>query len=167
MDWGGPKSHFPAEIWCFVVFDGLPRTRKKKKRKKNRLCHGGIELEDGVYAVIENAFYTKTQSIDLADDDEQPQQEHNREMKSRLFVPIEKELSSAGRNGQGRKRRFLLADTEAFLDPMMVIPDIGGHKGLRYFQIKPRSKWVVQFEEWLEEPVPAQYLANKEGIFND
>ena len=167
VDWGGDDSHFPAEIWCFVVLDGLPVPKKKNKKNNKVLHHGGIELQDGVYAVVENAYFTETQSINLANDDDQPAAPQHQEMKARLFVPIEKELSSAGQNGRGRKRRFFLADTEAFLDPMMVIPDIGGRKGLRYFQIKPRSQWVLQFEEWLEEPFPADYLVNKEGIFAD
>ena len=48
-------------------------------------------------------------------------------------------------------RKFFLADTEAFVEPVAVVPDIGGDPN-RYLVVKSRSKWVKEFIAWLEAP---------------
>ena len=45
-----------------------------------------------------------------------------------------------------------LADVEAFADPLCVIPDIGAKPGCKYFQVRPRSAWVREFIDWIEDP---------------
>ena len=49
------------------------------------------------------------------------------------------------------ERQFYLADTEAFVEPCTVVPDIGGAPN-RYFYVKSQTKWVDEFVAWLEAP---------------
>ena len=49
------------------------------------------------------------------------------------------------------KLSFFLAEVEAFEDPMVVIPDIGGPPNA-YFVCKNREEWRDDFVEWLREP---------------
>ena len=54
-------------------------------------------------------------------------------------------------NGRVTKLKFYLADTEAFLAPLAVIPNIGGPAN-SYFIVDNRQVWKEGFEEWLECP---------------
>lgn len=45
-----------------------------------------------------------------------------------------------------------MADVEAFLQPITVIPDIGNENKLRYLQVKARNEWAASFTKWLEDP---------------
>ena len=45
-----------------------------------------------------------------------------------------------------------MADVEAFLQPITVIPDIGSENKLRYFQVKARNEWAGTFIKWVEQP---------------
>ena len=166
VDWGGEDSKFPAEIWGFVILQGLPKESRRSASDKLLLHHGDIDLEDGHYAVIESAFFTETQAITFDRHGNQEPQSNIREMKSTLFEPIEKELASSQMTSdRGRRRKFYLADVEAFIDPLMVIPNVGNRKGLQYLQIKPRSQWVRVFEEWLDKEDPTACTNNKQGNF--
>jgi hypothetical protein len=70
---------------------------------------------------------------------------------SDIFVPYEKEVASH-KNGVVTGRNLYLADVNAFVSPLCMIPDIGGKTGNKYFQVKPRSAWVSEFVAWLEDP---------------
>ena len=48
-------------------------------------------------------------------------------------------------------RTFYLANTEAFIAPCCVIPNIGGRENA-YFQVKARTEWSKMFVEWLKAP---------------
>ena len=67
-----------------------------------------------------------------------------------LMVPILKDTVLNG-DGEVDKRTFFLADTEAFLDPCCVIPDIGG-PSCKYFVVQPRNQWAERFEKWANLP---------------
>ena len=127
VDWVG-YGHVPCHIWCFVVLKGMPSGR-------NRLEYGGIPLCDGTFAVVE--------STNFVDNGEE-------EMDTSLMVPISKE-AVLDEGGELSQRSFFLADTEAFLDPCCVIPDIGG-PSCRYFVVRPRNQWAERFEKWVNLP---------------
>jgi len=46
---------------------------------------------------------------------------------------------------------FYLADVEAFHEPAIVVPDIGGPEN-GYLVFKNRSEWCSSFESWLDSP---------------
>ena len=129
FDWG-THGRLPAEIWCFVDFSGLPDNFSGKYAHS---C-----FQKGVYAVVESAHF-----------DCNPGGSPN--TKSELFVPLIKEVESIDQDGNIHQRRFYLADVEAIVAPLCVVPDIGEHK-FRYLQLKPRKQWAGQFADWLMRP---------------
>ena len=129
VDWGAGYGNLPCQIHCFVVLENLPMDVLQ-------LQHGGIRLKNGVYAVVE--------STELEDDDVELK-------KSDLFVPYIKHVDGIDENGEVIARCFYLADTEAFVEPCAVIPDIGGQPN-RYFHVKGREHWTKEFSLWLKAP---------------
>ena len=134
INWGDPDEggygDLPCQIWCFVMVEGL--NEKLEDGEQGPKC-GGIHLEDGTYAVVETGKWdADLHEITMSD----------------LFQPFFKVLG----NGP-KKRRFWLADVDAIVDPMCVVPDIGckGNRN-RYFHVKPRSDWAELFIGWLEDP---------------
>ena len=128
VDWVG-YGPLPSRIWCFVKLSNLPKN----------LEYGGIKLQDGVYAVVEVANYEH--------EAEAPDQQG---YLSDLFIPLRLELESEDLDGE-LTRRFYLANTDAFKEPVAVVPDIGGPPN-RYFLVKSRSKWCKEFCAWLQAP---------------
>ena len=47
--------------------------------------------------------------------------------------------------------KFYLADVEAIVEPIAVIPDLGGEPN-NCFVLRERKHWSRDFERWLEEP---------------
>lgn len=131
MDWAlvdwGQEGVCPSHIWCFVEIPEIPL---------NTYEHGGVKLKQGVYAVTEVAHYSDV-------DDEG----HN----SDLFTPLELLVNSRLVQGveEVEGRQFWMADTEAFVGPCCVIPDIGGDPNA-YFQVKNRDLWAKEFVCWLQ-----------------
>ena len=126
VDWGAGWGRLPCHIWCFVVINEEPGRR--------RLKYGGIALEAGTYAVVETTELEENQ-VELG--------------KSDLMMPIRKDID-LNEDGSVARRRFYLADTEAFLDPCCTIPDIGGPPN-RYFVVKPRNQWANDFIRWVRD----------------
>ena len=56
---------------------------------------------------------------------------------------------------------FYLADVEAFVEPVAVVPDIGGPPN-RYFAVKARAEWAADFELFLEDD-HEEYNDEEEG----
>ena len=135
VDWGGGYGVLPSHIWCFVDLKGLPSGR-------STLEYGGIQLQDGVHAVVEVATY-----------DEEPDEEAQNEdvVPSDLFVPLTLEVNAIDENGEVTARKFCLAPVEAIVGPCIVIPDVGGFTN-GYFQVKPRREWKDEFIAWLKSP---------------
>ena len=125
VDWGG-YGHLPCHIWCYVILEGMPKGQ-------HALEHGGTPLKDGVFAVVETAVMDEEDGSG-----------------SELMSPATKEVVLDAQ-GTVTSRSFYLADTEAFLDPACVIPDIGGAPN-HYFVVKPRNQWANLFTKWVEEP---------------
>jgi hypothetical protein len=98
--------------------------------------HGGNDsIGPGIYAIVESAEY-------LEDD--------NQNNLSSIFTPIRKKVVFT--DGFVRKSVLYLADVEAFVAPIAVIPDIGGDKNA-YFVVKNKTQWRENFLEWLDEPI--------------
>jgi hypothetical protein len=129
IDWGAGYGKLPSHIWCFVELQNMPTGGQ-------RIEFGGIFLSDGVYAVVEVANYNE--NIDEI-------------VKSDLFTPFLLEVAGMDADGDIMGRKFYLANTDAFIEPCCVVPDIGGAKNA-YFQVKPRREWSKTFVTWLEAP---------------
>ena len=82
---------------------GLP------KKGSNVLKHAGTSLLDGVYAVVESAV---------------PEVDEAEVNMSELFKPYNQLVGNLVNDRVARI--YELADTEAFLKPVAMIPDIGG-----------------------------------------
>ena len=133
VDWGEGYGTLPCEIWCFVVLDGLP----DEDDQDPPLNFGGIDLKNGTYALVEaSTWSTNERDIGYSD----------------IFVPFKKDVAALDKDGVVTGRRLFLADVEAFVSPLCVIPDIGSQPRCKYFQVRPRSAWVKEFIAWLEDP---------------
>ena len=132
VDWGRKHGHLPAEIWCFVDLTGLPDDFS--------VDFQGNRIGQGVFAVIESSYYCRNMDS------------NNIEINtSEMFTPIIKEVASESPEGIV-VRRYYLADVEAFVSPIAVVPDIGKDDSLRYFVLTPRKDWAKGFERWIEGP---------------
>ena len=141
LDWVG-HGHLPAEIWCFIDFTALPDNVTVK--------YGGVTVKTGVYAVVESSEYVK-----------EDQDGVQVQVGSDLLREIRKEIASE--NGQGEiTRQLYLADVEAFVDPICVVPDIGAADKLRYFEVLPRKQWSDVFIKWLMAPYKQEMEELKE-----
>jgi hypothetical protein len=128
IDWGKGYGIQPSRIWCFVELQNMPKGRGEV------LKHGGIDLADGTYAVVEVAEY----------------EENPAALKSDLFIPLLLDTVPAT-DDDAEERVFYLANTEAFVAPCCVVPDIGGLSN-RYFEVKARGLWSKEFAKWLDLP---------------
>ena len=130
IDWGTGWGTLPSHIWCFVELFNMPIGKEKIK-------FGGIDLQDGVYAVVEVGNYVQDPEEALMSD---------------LFVPLEVEVEVGDEAGDEiLSRKFYLANVEAIVGPCSVVPDVGGAKNA-YFQVKRRKDWAKLFVWWLEAP---------------
>ncbi len=98
---------------------------------RQRIEFGGIYLAEGTYAVVESATYDTDFDAKASD----------------LFTPITVEVDGWDKDGTVI-RRFFLADVNSIAGPCIVIPDIGGPRD-QYFQVKNRSLWATEFQNWL------------------
>jgi hypothetical protein len=146
FDWGGQNNTLPGQIWCFVVVKNLT--------KASRIRHGGIDVVNGTYAVIESAeFVTPSQETDISD----------------IFVPIKKDVIQTRTERRGWRRKFWLCDVESITKPLVVVPNIGSKTGNEFFIVRQRQEWVDEFKKWLDttsnndvigrgEPIPTHSL---------
>ena len=142
LDWGRGHGHLPAEIWCFVDFSNLSDTVSVK--------YGDVTVTKGVYAVVESSEY-------VFEDKDGAQVK----VGSDLFRVIRKEIDRVLEDDT-IARKFYLAEVEAFVDPICVIPDIGCEDRISYFEVLPRDQWSDEFIKWLEAPKRAEMDEMKE-----
>ena len=126
MDWGAGADRSPAQIWCFLDLTSLGDAFRKKV--------DGVTVQKGIYAVVESTHYEAAAPT------------------SDIFIPCVKDAKELHENGALAKRQFYLADVEAFLDAVAVVPDIGHANKLRYLQVKSRREWAEGFVQWVQEP---------------
>ena len=111
---------------------------------RDALQYRGIVLQDDVYAVVEYAEYEEQDVKQEEQDNEQVEKLH-----TDLFRPLLLEMRVVG--PETHKRQFYLASTQAFVEPIAVVPDIGGLRN-RHLQCKPRREWSDLFVDWLRAP---------------
>jgi hypothetical protein len=128
IDWG-EDGHQPGEIWCFVVLEDIDDDAG--------LHFGGIDIKNGTYALVESAFLCGSQKEQGMSD---------------IFVPYQKEVASTDKDGVVTGRKLYLADVEAFVSPLCMVPDIGAVPRCKYLLVKPRSVWAKEFIAWLDDP---------------
>ena len=127
IDWG-VEGVLPNKIWGFVDLRALPAA--------NTIHFEGTPLENSVYAIVENAVFVEDEtSIGL----------------SEIFVPISKQIRGLTHNAVSHMQ-FYLADVEAIVKAIAVIPDIGGQPNA-YFMVKDRETWRTDFIAFLEKPL--------------
>lgn len=125
IDWG-EEGHLPNKLLGFLDLRALP--------EGNNCTYAGTDLNPGIYAVVENAYYV--------DDDEE-------KALSEIFVPITKEIGGLTGNMVSHMKLYL-ADVEAIVRPIAVLPDLGGPPN-NYFLVKDRERWREDFIEFLEK----------------
>ena len=135
VDWGNFWGKTPAQIWCFVDLSSLPGDFDTHFHE--------CDLSNTVYAVVETASYCEnTMEIPgIAGTVERNC--------SDMLVPLIKEGKSLDDDGRIQERQLFLADVDAILEPLCVVPNIGRFKR-RYFEIKARKTWNSIFEKWLD-----------------
>ena len=134
VDWGAQGGQMPAEIWCFVDLRDL------KTGVTVRI--GDCFVQKGVYAVVESGCY-------LDEMDEGRQQMYA--TTSSIFRPFFKEVQM-NNDAEMVRRKFYLADVEAFVEPVTVVPDVGCADIIKYFALIPRRDWAGNFTKWLDQP---------------
>ena len=115
IDWG-IDGKLPAKIWGFLDLSALS--------VYNCPSYGGILLKPGTYAVIESAVWVEDEELMSL---------------SEVFIPIMLDVALIT-NNQVTKQTIFLADVEAIVEPIAVIPDIGGPPN-SYFRVKECKQW--------------------------
>jgi hypothetical protein len=152
IDWG--EAALPGQIWCFVVVNCIP-TRPGDNHTDptiedpSGVHHGDIEVQNGVYAVVESSEY---------------ETDNKKVSRSDLFVPIQKEVNQVNSKNRPWKRKFYLADVEAFQKPIVVVPNIGGKSRRDYFVVKQRGEWVEMFKDWIDDPPANDIIGDDEPV---
>lgn len=142
IDWGGPNSTLPGHIWCFVVIDTM-------LDRDVPIRHGGIDVQNGHYAVIECADYTQARNEKRASD---------------IFLPIKKDVAQTATDDRPWRRKFWLANVEAITKPIVVVPNVGGKKGIEFFIVQQRAQWVAEFKDWLDKPDQFDVIGPNEPV---
>ena len=134
FDWGPRHGKLPGEIWCFVDFSG--------ESDDFQTDFGGCCLTNGVYAVIESTLPCPNRAKDGS----------SLQNDSDLFTPYIKSVKTLYDDGTIADRQFWLANVEAIVDPLCVIPDVGSEDKCQYFVVAAQNKWSDMFVKWLEAP---------------
>lgn len=143
VDYGGEPV--PSLIWCFVDLQCLPAGTSFNQ--------DGISVDKGIYAVVESTSWQPEV------DEEHP----DYQMKSSLVRSCVKDAKTWEPNDPTKikERQFYLANVEAFVSPIMVIPDVGSDHKSKYLAIKARQEWSDMFVEWLKEDVNEDLLEDE------
>jgi hypothetical protein len=152
FEWG--NKSLPGQIWCFIVIDCMKAHPGANEgdppvEDPSGVDHGGIEVQNGVYAVVEFTDYaTDRKSVERSD----------------LFIPVKKRIRARGNKNRRWKRRFWLVDTNKLVKPLTVIPNIGAESGRDFFVVKQRSEWAQMFRDWLDDPPEHDVIGDDEPV---
>ena len=114
-----------------------------------RLSFGGMSrITPGIYAAVECAYFSQDDALD-----------------SGIFSPIYKKYIPSNPQ-MSQRREFFLADIEAIVDTVAVIPDIGCPNKNAYFLLQQRGNWAKMFDSWLELPHETIDLHQLEDFFS-
>lgn len=126
IDWGRGYGQMPCKIWGFVDLRGLPTGR-------NGISYAGTaNIGPGMYAIVECASVVD---------------ENDGGYQSAIICEIETEVGDLAQ-GFVTQMKYYLADVEAFVEPIVVFPNIGG-KNNSYLWLEKRESWHGMFKEWL------------------
>ena len=129
IDWG-KDGQLPNRIYGFVDLRALPDILAGP----NRISYGGVlNIKPAIYAIVE----ATTLGCDGVNGSE-------------LFDVLETEVSEFD-DGMVTKLKFYLADVDSFMEPCVVVPNVGGPTN-SYFWAEPRSRWSELFVKWLRAP---------------
>ena len=137
------NTRVPAQIWCFVVIDCIPPD------ESSGIVHGGVEVKNGVYAVVELTRYERNP---------------DKVGRSDIFVPVKKLVDQEAQGNQRWRRQYYLAKVEDICEPIAVVANIGGPSKREYFVVKQRNEWVQMFTEWLEDPHSSDVIGPEEPV---
>ena len=142
IDWGD-EGHLPCNFLGFLDLSELPDDFS--------FAYGGIDgIGKGIHGIVETASHD-------ANDAEIK--------KSELFVPLTKTIG--GMTAEFSSHRiFLLADCDAIVRPVAVVPNLGGPQNA-YFEIKSRAKWKEDFVSWLEAPAVYDEMSSSDEEDSD
>jgi len=70
--------------------------------------------------------------------------------RSEMFDVLTTEVSQF-EDGAVSKLKFYLADVEAFMEPCVVVPNVGGTNN-SYFWVEPKARWSEMFVQWRHAP---------------
>jgi len=104
--------------------------------RNQQLNFGGVaNLSSSIYAIVESTELSPSLHRDINCD---------------IFVRLHTEVG-AETGGCVCKLKFYLADVEAFVDPCIIIPNLGGETN-SYFWVQNRRKGGKSFANWLRAP---------------
>lgn len=152
FEWG--NQSLPGQIWCFIVIDCMKAHPGANEgdppvEDPSGVDHGGMEVQNGVYAVVEFTDYaTDRKSVERSD----------------LFIPVKKRIRERGNKNRRWKRGFWLVDTNKIVKPLTVIPNIGAKSGRDFFVVKQRSEWAQMFRDWLDDPPEHDVIGDDEPV---
>ena len=125
------EGDFPAKIWGFIDLMDMPEgTQVALPNDPDETV-----VERGVYAVVESGVVVE---------EEDP--------KSDIWSVVQLETKDVEGQPDTYQKRLYLVDTEAFKDPVVVIPNIGAESDNEYLLMRPRSEWATDFIAWLNMP---------------
>ena len=141
VDWGAGDGLLPCKLWGFVDLRDLPQN--------SGILYGGLQhVSPGQYAIVESTLQSDV-------DDE-----------GQFVRQISLDVAQMEGN-RVTELRFYLADCEAFVDPAVVVPNIGGPAN-SYFWVARPCDWAEMFESWLEAPLEDDdYMTENEEIEDD
>jgi len=126
VDWGAGYGKIPNKIWGFVDLSKL--------RKNSMIKFGGItQLQPAIYAVVESAII-----LGNGNDTE-------------LLREVETEVEEFLAEGYMSKLKFFLAPADLFVEPAVVVPNIGGNN-YSYLWLTGRHNWRDLFVPCLHKP---------------
>ena len=111
------------EIWGFIDLS------TGDTDKLSTVTYGGVSLTPSVHAIVESTNHENSGQ--------------NKDSESDMFRPIRTIVGGIA-NNKVTSLVFYLADVEAFVEAVAVVPDIGGPPN-RYFTVKSR---VLQGGRW-------------------
>ena len=131
VDWGR-DGKLPNKIWGFVDLRELPANLPRNSQIN---CGGLSNLSPSICAIVES-----TELSPHVDGD----------VDCEIFTRLQTEVAGMT-DGYVSKFKYYLADVEAFVDPCIVVPNLGGITN-SYYWVQNRGEWAESFVSWLRAP---------------
>jgi hypothetical protein len=123
-------GQLPNRIYGFLDLRSLP----SDLTRSDRINYGGLtNIKPAIYAIVE-ATVEGCEGV----------------TGSELFDVLTTEVGEI-EDGSVTKLKFYLADVEAFKEPCVVVPNVGGPNN-SYFWLEPKARWSKLFIQWLRAP---------------